>query len=103
MEIIETHIFAADRETVFTASEFREFQAHLVANPAAGAIIQGTGGARRIRWGVAGSGKSGGARVIYFWKPAADAIYLLLCYRKARQESLTAEQKALLKQVIKRI
>jgi len=42
----------------------------LLADPEAGAIIPGSGGVRKLRWGVAGRGKRGGIRVIYFLRTA---------------------------------
>ncbi|HEX9776725.1 MAG TPA: hypothetical protein VGA63_01150 [Geopsychrobacteraceae bacterium] len=37
----------------------------LSQHPEAGAIIEGTGGVRKLRWSLPGAGKSGGVRVIY--------------------------------------
>ena len=39
---------------------------YLAAHPAAGDIMQGTGGIRKLRWSAQGKGKSGGVRVIYY-------------------------------------
>lgn len=47
-------------------------------------------------------GKSGGARVIYFWAVIADVILLLLAYPKARQDALSDAQTAALRTLIKR-
>jgi hypothetical protein len=38
----------------------------LAAHPAAGDIMQGTGGIRKLRWSAQGKDKSGGVRVIYY-------------------------------------
>ncbi|MCD6056408.1 MAG: hypothetical protein K0R12_1370 [Gammaproteobacteria bacterium] len=49
------------------------FIEHIALNPLSGDLIQGTGGARKIRWAnVPGKGKSGGARIIYY-------IIVLIC------------------------
>ena len=40
---------------------------YLAAHPATGAIMQGTGGIRKLRWKREGTGKSGGVRVIYYY------------------------------------
>jgi hypothetical protein len=50
-----------------------------------------------------GGGKSGGFRVIYYWKLTADQIFMLLIYPKGKQDDLTPNQKKLLKGVIKEI
>lgn len=39
---------------------------HLAAQPAAGDLIEGTGGVRKLRWGRDGRGKRGGVRLIYY-------------------------------------
>jgi hypothetical protein len=39
---------------------------HIAANPQSGALMEGTGGARKLRWAVSGRGKSGGPRMPVF-------------------------------------
>jgi mRNA-degrading endonuclease RelE of RelBE toxin-antitoxin system len=50
--------------------EYRLLQKFLAQHPDAGAIIRGSGGIRKVRWGSRGKGKSGGVRVIYYWSMA---------------------------------
>ncbi len=52
--------------------------------------MQGSGGARKIRWASEGRGKSGGVRVIYYWITADEQILLLTIYAKSEQGNLTA-------------
>src|SRR5215210_661703 len=52
-----------------------------------------TGGVRKVRWSRAGSGKRGGARVIYFYHDADRPLYLLMVYAKAQREDLTPDEK----------
>ncbi len=47
--------------------DYRELQNLLLDNPALCSIIKDGGGIRKMRFGLAGSGKSGGVRVIYYW------------------------------------
>ena len=42
---------------------------------------------------MAGSGKRGGARVIYFYHDVDHPIYLLMAYAKAWREDLTPDEK----------
>ena len=37
---------------------------YLAYNPTSGDLIPGTGGVRKLRWGLPGRGKRGGARVV---------------------------------------
>lgn len=82
--------------------EFLEFQTFLANNPAAGAVIQQTGGLRKIRWAVRGKGKRGGVRVIYYHVTADCQIRLLYIYRKGIQDDLTEEQKEMLRKLNER-
>jgi mRNA-degrading endonuclease RelE of RelBE toxin-antitoxin system len=50
------------------------------ANPLSGEVIPGADGARKIRWSRAGSGKSGGARVIYLNLTEQEVVLLIAAY-----------------------
>ena len=63
--IIETPTFEADARKIWTEEERSAFFAWLAANPEIGDPIPGSGGCRKVRWSVAGSGKRGGLLVIY--------------------------------------
>ena len=60
----------------------------------------GSGGVRKVRWGLRGRGKRGGIRVIYYWKTADDEIWLLTLYAKNEMENIPAH---LLKQIAQEI
>jgi mRNA-degrading endonuclease RelE of RelBE toxin-antitoxin system len=77
-----------------------KFQAHLIEQPDDGDIIKGTGGIRKIRWAAKGKGKSGGVRIIYYWRTARDQIYLLTIYGKNEASTLTAGEKEYLKKMV---
>ena len=64
MKIIETTIFTKKVTSLITDEEYRSFQNELIINPEKGKIIRGSGGLRKIRWGISGRGKSGGVRII---------------------------------------
>lgn len=48
-----------------------------------------SGGIRKVRWRRAGSGKSGGVRVIYFTRPTEEEVVLLTPYAKAKTDNIT--------------
>jgi len=79
---------------------FDDARRRLAERTDAGKVIPGTGGLRKLRWAAKGHGKRGGARVIYFWWLADDKILLLDIYAKGRQEDLSADEIARLKQKI---
>ena len=77
--------FSNIREELFDGDDnFRLFQDALLKNPRAGAVIQGTSGARKVRWSdpARGQGKRGGIRVIYYYHEERRQILLLLAYTK---------------------
>ena len=80
--------------------EYRLFQLYLMNNPEKGDIIKGSGGVRKIRWAIKNKGKSGGIRVIYYWKDKASEMWLLTLYAKNEQDSIPAH---ILKQIAQEI
>ena len=75
----------------------------LLENPQVGDVIEGTGGARKMRIQLEGRGKSGGGRVIYLDVFEKEHLYLLFAYPKNVQENLTPEQKKAIKKMIEAI
>ena len=61
-------------------------------NPAAGALIPGGGGLRKIRRPGTGRGKRGGVRVIYYFRSRTNRLFLIFGYRKSECEDLTRAQ-----------
>ena len=53
-----------------------------------GNVIPGADGARKVRWSRAGSGKSGGARVIYFNLTEQEVVLLVAIYAKADRANM---------------
>lgn len=101
MIFIETPFFTEDLLEAISDDEYREFQDAVSLNPELGNLIPGGGGLRKVRWNLPGRGKRGGMRIIYYWVIARDIIYLVMCYKKTRQENLTPDQLAFLKRLVK--
>ena len=99
MVFVETPIFTADVGALLSDEEYAALQHHLVAMPNAGAVIAGTGGLRKIRWSVAGKGKRGGTRVIYYHVVAQAQIRMILIYRKGIKDDLTPKEKTVLRKI----
>jgi hypothetical protein len=81
--------------------QYRELQSVLIENPKTGAVIQGSGGLRKIRWRIAGQGKRGGIRVIYYVTTRRNEIYMLYVYSKNVQSDLTRDQLRQLRQTVR--
>lgn len=71
----------------------------LARNPEKGDLLRGTGGFRKVRMRLPGRGKSGGARVIYYYLSAYGVVYLVSLCAKNVQENLTARQTKQLKEL----
>lgn len=84
-------------------SDLKRLEEVLLSNPQLGDVIQGTGGARKLRIRLENSGKSGGGRVIYLDVFECEKLYLLFAYPKSVQENLTSEQKQAIKNIIEAI
>jgi len=97
MVFIETPVFTRQVQELLSDEAYSAFQWYMALNPEAGDVIQGTGGLRKVRWSVAGGGKRGGVRVIYFHVAAQAQVRLLLIYRKGVKDDLTAAEKKTLR------
>ena len=98
MLFVETKLFTDRILDALSDDEYAGLQNHLSEHPDAGAIIQGTGGVRKIRWAGSGRGKRGGSRLIYYWD-CGDRILMLYVYLKNERENLTAAQKKMMKRI----
>jgi len=100
MIFIETSKFSALVDEHLSDDEYSALQWLLLAQPDAGAIVSGSGGVRKLRWGLQGRGKRGGVRVIYYWKKADDEIWMLTLYTKNERSTIPGH---VLKQIAKEL
>ena len=101
MEFIETPTFTRLLTDLLSDEEYRALQNVLVENPARGDILKGGGGIRKLRHALPGRGKSGGVRAIYYWIKDDHQIYMLLIYPKSKRDTLTDQETALLRELVK--
>jgi hypothetical protein len=92
MIFLETPAFTRRITTLLTDEEYAALQASLAEQPGLGDVITEGGGIRKLRVAVRGRGKSGGARVIYYWLVRRDRIYLLGAYAKNEKADLTRKE-----------
>lgn len=90
MIFIETSIFTKNIVNYLTDDEYLGLQLFLIERPDAGHIVRGTGGVRKLRWSFSGKGKSGGIRVIYYWRVSEHEIWMLTVYSKSERENIPA-------------
>jgi hypothetical protein len=89
LTVVETLLFQRQWPLYWTEEQRGEFASFIAAHPTAGDVVPESGGIRKVRWSRAGSGKSGGVRVIYFTRNAEGEVVLLTLYAKAKTDNLT--------------
>lgn len=89
VSVVETPAFLAATRRMMTDGERGLLVDYLAYNPTAGELIPGTGGVRKLRWGLEGRGKRGSARVVYFYHSEAMPLFALTAYAKNERADLS--------------
>ena len=98
---IELPLFRSKWEGLgLTDADLRRLQVELLADPKVGAVMQGTGGVRKMRFAFEHQGKSGGVRVIYIDFEVYEKIYLLTAYTKNEKDNLSKEERNEIRKLI---
>jgi mRNA-degrading endonuclease RelE of RelBE toxin-antitoxin system len=90
LSFIETKLFTKLVTEHLSDEEYARLQELLIRDPDTGDLIPGSGGVRKVRWGVKGRGKRGGIRVIYYARTRQGQIWMLTLYAKNVVESIPA-------------
>jgi hypothetical protein len=93
MTVVETPRFLKDAERLMPEANRALLVEYVGANPEAGDLIPETGGVRKLRWALPGGGKSGGARVIYYFHNENFPVFLLAAYGKNEKANLTGAER----------
>jgi hypothetical protein len=94
MAVVETATFLASAARLRVSEEERTaLIIYLATNPEVGPVVPETGGLRKLRWAIPGRGKSGGARVIYYYHNESIPLYALDIYAKNQKTNLSAAEK----------
>ena len=88
LTFIETKLFSSLIQRYLGDEEYAALQHALVVKPDSGDLIRGSGGVRKLRWGVAGRGKRGGIRIIYYLRSSENEIWMLTVYAKNEAASI---------------
>ena len=100
---VELPAFERHRSDYLDDEGFRALQNQLLADPAAGDVIKGTGGLRKLRHADPrrGKGRRGGLRIIYYWWSEGAQFWLFTLYDKDEMDDLSPEERGELKTLIK--
>ena len=88
--VVTTSHFLRKAESLFSRADLDALVDFLAFHPRAGVEIVGTGGFRKLRYALPGRGKSGGARVIYFFFDEDVPLLLVSCFAKNEKDNISA-------------
>jgi hypothetical protein len=91
--VAETRHFSRRAEKGLTAAELHGAIEMIAADPLCGDLIEGSGGLRKVRFATGSKGKSGGARIIYYWFADNAPIFLLDVFKKGEKDNLSKAER----------
>jgi len=91
--VVAVGVFEKTARSMLGDLKYEELVVDVASNPLQGALIEGTGGLRKIRVARQGGGKSGGARAIYYYHNEDKPVYLITIYAKSAQDNLSDKDK----------
>lgn len=96
--VVETPAYLKDAADAGIAEVERSaIKRFLSENPKAGDLMEGTGGARKVRFAGRGKGKSGGYRVITYFGGDDIPVFLLAALSKGERGNLSKAERNELK------
>ncbi len=99
--VAEMPEFRRNAKRLLREDETQTLISYLAEHPAAGALMVGTGGVRKLRWTREGMGKSGGVRVIYYFHSEHLPLYLLTVFGKNEKANLSKAEANDLSKLVK--
>ena len=91
--VVETPSWLRAADGLFSEAERDAIVAMVAANPECGELIAGTGGFRKVRVARKGTGKRGGARVLYIFRNEQFPVFLITVYAKNEKDNLTRRER----------
>jgi hypothetical protein len=96
--VVETPDFLDDAAAIGMSEDERMAVVRALAdNPRLGDVMPGIGGARKVRFALAGKGKRGGYRTIHYYGGADVPVFLLAVLKKGERADLSQAEKNALK------
>ena len=90
--VVELEVFRRSAKNLLSSADVEALVTLLALHPKTGDLVKGTGGCRKVRWALSGKGKSGGARVIYFYYNHGMPLFLIYAYGKSQRANISAAQ-----------
>lgn len=103
-EVIETASFSSAARNSGMTEEERDLAILIVSSdPEAGELMVGTGGCRKVRIAGRGKGKSGGYRLITFYRARSGQVFLLTVFSKGERDDLSRAERNALASLVKEL
>jgi hypothetical protein len=103
VSVTETPQFISATRKLLDTEDREALIDFLAYHPDAGDVIAGTGGVRKLRWSLPGRGKSGGARIVYYYHDDRIPLFLLNAYAKNEQANISHAERNAFRQVVAEI
>lgn len=84
-------------------ADLRRLQNEIINAPNVGAVMQGTGGLRKMRFSYDDRGKSGSSRVCYVDIVVKETIFLVTAYPKNEKDNLSKAERNNIKKAIEHL
>jgi hypothetical protein len=103
LTVVETPAYLRDATKVLSDSERAEIVTMLAYNPTCGELVVAGAGIRKVRVGIAGRGKRGGGRVIYFYHNDHLPLFVLAFFVKNERANVSASERNALAAFVKNL
>lgn len=87
-QFVESRLFERLIYEYMDDENYAAMQTWLSQWPESGDLVPRSGGCRKLRWQIAGRGKRGGVRVIYYVKLRDGCVWLLTIYGKGATDNI---------------
>jgi hypothetical protein len=101
--VIETAEFLVRASKVMSDEQRARVVEMLARDPECGEIMTGTGRVRKVRVALTGRGKSGGARVIYYFHSERLPLFALTVFAKNEKANLSPAERHAMAAVVRAI
>ena len=100
---METKAFQERAKSRMTKEEVDSAVRMIAMDPTCGDLLRGTGGIRKVRFAVAGKGKSGGVRIIYYFHNEDIPVFMLAVFAKKEKADLKPSERKMLAVLAKKL
>lgn len=92
--VIRTSTFLSDAKAAGLSDDDQsDIVSEISKNPTAGALMEGTGGCRKLRFAGKGKGKRGGFRTVHYYAGGDVPVLLLALINKGEDENLSKAER----------